>query len=54
MLNLSFCNRIVPSELIIASVVPIYKGGDKILFKNNKPVSVSPVDHDLNAKLSHY
>ena len=41
--NLLVENGIVPWELKKAKVIPIFKGGDNIVFKNNRPVSVLPV-----------
>ena len=38
--NLSFCTGIVPDELKIAKVVPIYKSGLSSNFTNYRPVSV--------------
>ena len=39
-LELSLCNGTVPDETKIACVLPIFKGGDKQLFTNYRPVSV--------------
>ena len=41
-LNLSLAQGIVPSELKIARVTPIYKSGDNQLCINYRPVSVLP------------
>ena len=40
--NLSITHGIVPDELKIARVVPIFKSGDKALFSNYRPISVLP------------
>ena len=39
-LNLSLNQGVFPSELIIARVIPIYKGGDKMEINNYRPVSL--------------
>ena len=41
--NLSICSGIVPDDLKIARVVPIYKSGDSTLCNNYRPISVLPV-----------
>ena len=41
-MNLSIINRVVPTELKVAQVVPIYKSGDRRLINNYRPVSVLP------------
>ena len=41
-INLSIIHGIVPDELKIARVVPIFKSGDKALFSNYRPISVLP------------
>ena len=41
-INLSVIHGIVPDELKIARVVPIFKSGDKALFSNYRPISVLP------------
>ena len=40
--NLSIIHGIVPDELKIARVVPIFKSCDKALFSNYRPISVLP------------
>ena len=49
--NLSLTSGIVPSELKIARVVPLFKSGDKSLFSNNRPISVLPSFSKLLEKL---
>ena len=39
---MSITNGIVPKELKIACVVPLFKFSDKALFSNHRPVSVIP------------
>ena len=41
-INLSIIHGIVPDELKIACVVPIFKSGDEALFSNYRPISVLP------------
>ena len=41
--NLSFQTGLFPTELKLASVVPIFKSGDETIFTNYRPVSVLPV-----------
>ena len=40
--NLSLSTSVVPSQLKIAKVVPIYKAGDSHLFNNCGPISILP------------
>ena len=40
--NLSITHGIVPDDLKIARVIPIFKSGDKALFSNYRPISVLP------------
>ena len=42
-INLSLNSGVVPQEMKIAQVIPLFKSGDKSLFTNYKPVSVLPV-----------
>uniref|UniRef100_X1Z3Y3 Reverse transcriptase domain-containing protein n=1 Tax=Capitella teleta TaxID=283909 RepID=X1Z3Y3_CAPTE len=42
-LNLSFQQGVVPSELKKAHVIPIHKGSDPIQFSNFRPISLLPV-----------
>ena len=41
-MDLSIINGVVPNELKVAKVVPIYKSGDRRLINNYRPVSVLP------------
>ena len=41
-MNLSIINGVVPNELKVAKVVPIYKSGDRRLINNYRPLSVLP------------
>ena len=42
-INLSISSGIVPKEMKIARVVPIFKSGDRDHFSNYRPVSVLPI-----------
>ena len=41
-INMSIVSGIVPDELKIARVIPLFKSGDRSLFTNYRPVSVLP------------
>ena len=41
-INVSIVSGIVPDELKIARVIPLFKSGDRSLFTNYRPVSVLP------------
>lgn len=51
--NLSFLTGIVPNQTKIANVVPIFKGGNKQIFSNYRPVSILPVLSKLLEKLMY-
>ena len=40
--NLSITHGVVPKEMKVACVVPIFKSGDQTLFTNYRPISVLP------------
>lgn len=40
--NLSITHGVVPKEMKVARVVPIFKSGDQTLFTNYRPISVLP------------
>ena len=42
-INLSLNSGVVPQEMKITRVIPLFKSGDKSLFTNYRPVSVLPV-----------
>ena len=42
-INLSLNSGVVPQEMKIARVIPLFKSGDKSLFTNYRPVSVLQV-----------
>ena len=41
--NLSSTTGVFPTELKIVRVIPLFKGGDPIVFSNYRPVSVLPI-----------
>ena len=41
-INLSITHGIVPNEMKIARVIPLFKAGDKTLFTNYRPISILP------------
>ena len=41
--NLSIESGVVPNEMKIARIVPIYKSGPNYLFSNYRPISVLPI-----------
>ena len=52
-MNLSIINGVVPNELKVAKVVPIYKSGDRRLINNYRPVSVLPCFSKILDKLMY-
>ena len=42
-INLSISSGVVPRELKIASVIPLFKSGDEAVFVNYRPVAVLPL-----------
>ena len=51
--NFSIIHGIVPNELKIARVVPIFKSGDKALFSNYRPISVLPCFSKILERIIH-
>lgn len=43
LINLSFREGCFPDELKMAKIIPIYKGGDRMLVSNYRPISILPV-----------
>jgi len=41
--NLSLATEVVPQNMKIAKVIPIFKSGDRTLFTNYRPISILPV-----------
>jgi hypothetical protein len=52
-LNRSIVSGIVPKELKIAKVIPIFKSGDKMSINNYRPVSVLPCFSKILEKIVH-
>ena len=52
-MNLSIINGVVPNELKVAKVVPIYKSGDRRLINSYRPVSVLPSFSKILEKLMY-
>ena len=42
-INLSINSGVVPDQMKLARVVPLFKSGDNRLFSNYRPVSVLPI-----------
>ena len=41
-INLSISHGIVPDQMKIARVIPLFKAGDRSLFTNYRPISILP------------
>ena len=52
-MNLSIINGVVPTEIKVAKLVPIYKSGDRRLINNYRPVSVLPCYSNILGKLMY-
>jgi len=50
--NLSFKNGLVPHQLKIAKIVPLYKSGDNSLTDNYRPIALLPIFSKLLEKLA--
>jgi hypothetical protein len=50
---LSFVNGIVPSQLKIAKVIPVFKSGDRRLVENYRPISLLNVFSKVFEKIVH-
>ena len=46
-INLSLSSDIVPKQLKIARIIPLFKSGDQDLYANYRPVSVLPVFYKI-------
>ena len=52
-INLSFEQGVIPADLKIAKVIPIFKNDDNTLFKNYRPISILPSFSKIFEKLVH-
>ena len=52
-MNLSLMNGVVPNELKIARVIPLFKAGDIAIFSNYRPVSVLPLFSKILERLMY-
>jgi len=52
-LNLSFQHGVMPTELKSAYITPLFKGGDAMLIKNYRPVSILPVFSKIFERLMY-
>ena len=52
-INLSLVNGIVPQELKIAKVIPLFKNGDATIVNNYRPVSVLPLFSKILEKIMY-
>ena len=53
MINMSFQIGIVPTDMKIAKVIPIYKSSEKTLLKNYRPISLLPAFSKVIEKLMY-
>ena len=53
LINLSLSQGVFPSELKLAKVIPLYKGGDKELMNNYRPISILPLYSKLFERIMH-
>ena len=51
--NLSIMHGIVPDQMKIARVVPIFKAGNKAIFSNYRPVSILPCFSKFLERIVH-
>ena len=52
-INLSFIDGLVPSEIKIAKIMPLFKNEDPHLFNNYRPISILPIISKIFEKLVH-
>ena len=52
-INCSFKTGIIPNDIKIAKVIPVYKSGPKDVFSNYRPISVLPFFSKIFEKLAY-
>ena len=52
-INCSFETGIIPNDIKIAKVIPVYKSGPKDVFSNYRPISVLPFFSKIFEKLAY-
>ena len=53
-INLSINSGVVPDQMKLARMVPLFKSGDKRLFSNYRPVSVLPIFSKSLEKIAYF
>lgn len=53
-INLSINSGVVPDQMKLARMVPLFKSGDKRLFFNYRPVSVLPIFSKFLEKIAYF
>ena len=52
-INKSFSTGVFPDALKLAKVIPLFKGGDRCLPKNYRPISILPIFDKIFERLIH-
>ena len=52
-INLSITSGIVPNQLKIARVIPLFKSGERVIFSNYRPVSILPAFSKILERLMY-
>ena len=50
-INQSFVTDVVPENLKVAKLIPIYKSGNKNVFNNYRPISILPARSKIMEKI---
>ena len=50
-INQSFVTGVVPENLKVAKIIPIYKSGNKNVFNNYRPISILPALSKIMEKI---